>query len=303
VRHDLIGTRLGPYEIVSTIGAGGMGEVFRARDTRLGREVAVKVLHGEFVGDADRLRRFELEARAASALNHPAILTLFDIGVEDGLPYLVAELLEGRTLRERLLEEPVAARDAIAWTAEVARGLAVAHEKGIFHRDLKPENLFLTTDGRIKILDFGLAKLATPTSSPGPSDTEATLAGGTGVGIAVGTLGYMAPEQLAGAVVDGRADLFSLGCVLFELLSGTPAFRRATLAATLTATLTADPLPPAGLGLPLARLLTRCLARERDDRISSALAVGARRRGGLPRSLRWQCCHSATKRTIRMSTT
>ena len=246
-----------------------MGEVWRARDERLGREVAIKVLAIEAAGDADRIRRFQLEARSASALNHPAILTVHDFGVEAGVPYLVTELLSGRTLREVLVEGPVATRRALDWVVQVARGLAAAHEKGILHRDLKPENLFVTDDGRVKILDFGIAKLTLPLGPVG-RDVNTAVPTGTEVGTILGTAGYMAPEQLRAQPVDERADLFSLGCVLYELLSGKSAFRRESSADTFAATLTETPTTPRGLDPRLEDLLSRCLARDREDRIASA---------------------------------
>jgi len=263
------GTRLGPYEVLSPLGAGGMGEVWRARDDRLGREVAIKVLSLDAVGDADRIRRFQLEARSASALNHPAILTVHDFGVEAGISYLVTELLSGRTLREALAEGPVPARRALDWVVQIARGLAAAHEKGILHRDLKPENLFVTDDGRVKILDFGIAKLMRPVGAPG-AEANTSVPTGTVAGTLLGTFGYMAPEQLRAEAVDERADLFSLGCVLYELLSGRAAFRRDTNADTFAATLTETPTLPVGLDPRLEDLLGRCLARDRQDRIATA---------------------------------
>src|SRR6185369_1388638 len=256
-------------EIVAPLGEGGMGEVWRARDDRLGREVAIKVLPHEAAGDADRMRRFELEARSASALNHPAILTIHDFGVEAGMTYLVTELLSGRTLREVLLAEGrVQERRALDWTAQVARGLAAAHEKGILHRDLKPENLFVSADGHMKILDFGLAKRTLPASSSGSAVTA--IPGATLAGTLLGTAGYMAPEQVRGEAVDERADLFALGCVLYELVSGKRAFQGESSAVTLVATLTETPSLPAGHDPRLARLLSRCLARNREDRVASA---------------------------------
>ena len=262
--------RLGPYEVVAPLGAGGMGEVWRARDDRLGREVAIKVLPPDATGDADRMRRFELEARSASALNHPAILTVHDFGVESGITYLVTELLSGRTLREVLLAEgPVPERRALDWMTQVARGLAAAHEKGILHRDLKPENLFVTADGHVKILDFGLAKLAQPRSADG-SAVNTAIPGATQAGTLLGTAGYMAPEQVRAEAVDERADLFALGCVLYELVSGMKAFQRESTAETLVATLRDTPSLPAGHDPRLAHLLSRCLARNREDRIASA---------------------------------
>jgi serine/threonine protein kinase/Tfp pilus assembly protein PilF len=246
-----------------------MGEVWRARDTRLFREVAVKVLTHDAAGDPDRMRRFELEARSASALNHPAILTVYDVGVEGGTPFLVTELLEGRSLRDVLSDGAVTPKRALKWTEDIARGLAATHEKGILHRDLKPENVFLTSDGRVKILDFGLAKLRESESGP---DSQATLDARTEVGAVLGTLGYMAPEQVRGEPVDERADVFALGCVLFELLTGRPAFRRRTATETLGAMLTETPASPAGVEPRVAHLLSRALAKRKDERIPSARA-------------------------------
>jgi len=206
------GTRLGPYEIVAPLGAGGMGEVYRARDPRLGREVAIKVLPSSFCGDLDRLRRFEQEARAASALNHPSILAVFDIGTHDGAPYLVTELLEGATLRDRLAGGPLPARKAVDFAIQIAHGLAAAHEKGIVHRDLKPENIFICRDGRPKILDFGLAKLCVP--EPGDANATLDVDHQTAIGTTLGTAGYMSPEQVRGEKSDQRSDVFSFGAVL-----------------------------------------------------------------------------------------
>src|SRR5262245_23202330 len=189
------GTRLGPYEILGPLGAGGMGEVYRARDARLSREVAVKVLPASFVADAERLRRFEQEARATGQLNHPNILAVFDTGTHDGTPYVVEELLEGTTLRERLGGVALPVRKAVDFAKQIAQGLAAAHQKGIVHRDLKPENIFVTTDGRIKILDFGLAKLTRPEDS---ALTAAPTRAETGAGVVLGTVGYMSPEQVRG---------------------------------------------------------------------------------------------------------
>jgi serine/threonine protein kinase len=224
------GTRLGPYEVESPIGAGGMGEVYRARDTRLGRDVAIKVLPNALTKDADRLRRFELEARTIAALNHPNILGIHDIGTHDGAPFLVSELLEGKTLRETLEAGSLPMRRSIEYALGIAQGLAGAHDKGIVHRDLKPENVFITMDGRVKILDFGLAKLASPKES---GNTEVTLTSpATLPGVVMGTVGYMSPEQVRGDATDARADIFSFGAVLYEMLTGKRAFRRNTSAKT-----------------------------------------------------------------------
>src|SRR5262245_47931813 len=200
------GTRLGPYEILGALGAGGMGEVYRARDERLAREVAVKILPPSFASDPERLRRFELEARATGQLNHPNILGVHDAGVHEGIPYVVEELLDGETLRHKLEGAALPARKAIDYVTQTARGLAAAHQKGIVHRDLKPENLFVTSDGRVKILDFGLAKLQAPAGS-GAARTEAPTQAETGAGVVVGTAGYMSPEQVRGQATDHRSDI------------------------------------------------------------------------------------------------
>ena len=207
------GTRLGPYEIVARIGAGGMGEVYRARDTRLGRDVAIKVLLAEFASDPERLRRFEFEARAVAALNPPTILALYDVGPHEGAPYLVTELLEGTSLGERLRDGAVPIRSAVDVGVQIALGLAAAHDKGIVHRDLKPANVFIMNDGRVKILDFGIAKLA-PSSSPEELERGKTVMAATNVGFVMGTIGYVSPEQLRGQAVEPRSDSFSFGCVL-----------------------------------------------------------------------------------------
>ena len=219
------GSRLGPYEIVAPLGAGGMGEVYRARDPRLGREVAVKVLTTSLAVDADRLRRFEQEARAAGILNHPNLTAVYDIGEVDGAPYIVSELLEGETLRSRLGSGPVPVRKALDYAVQLARGLAAAHEKHIVHRDLKPENIFLTRDGRVKILDFGLAKLKETEGSDGEHTALPTATRGTEPGVVMGTMGYMSPEQVRGLPADHRSDIFSFGAILYEMLSGQRAFR------------------------------------------------------------------------------
>src|SRR5512136_1775343 len=213
------GDRLGPYEILGLIGAGGMGEVYRARDTRLGRDVAIKVLPAEFASDPERLRRFEQEARAVAALDHPNILAIHDVGSHEGAPYLVTELLEGETLRDRLKTGGVTVRKAVETAVQIAQGLAAAHEKGIIHRDLKPANVFVTNDGHVKILDFGIAKLVAPRSPTEPAQAT-TVVEATEEGTTLGTVAYMSPEQVRGQVVDYRSDIFSLGVVLYEMLSG-----------------------------------------------------------------------------------
>ncbi len=275
------GARIGPYEILSAIGAGGMGEVYRARDPRLGREVAIKVLPSGFSVDPVRLHRFEQEARAAAALNHPNILAVHDIGTHDGSPYIVSELLEGETLRARLesatgTPTPLPPRKAIDYGIQIAHGLAAAHDKGIVHRDLKPENLFVTLDGRVKILDFGLAKLieiSPALAGTGPSEVQ-TKPGHTDAGVMLGTMGYMSPEQVRGQTADHRADIFAFGAVLYEALSGARAFAGATPADTMSAILHTDPpdLPTAGSPIPagLARIVDRCLEKSATARFQSA---------------------------------
>src|SRR6187431_479863 len=225
------GTHLGRYEIVSPLGAGGMGEVYRARDSRLDRDVAIKILPESVARDPERLARFEREAKAVAALSHPNILALHDAGTEDGTTFAVMELLDGETLRDRLASGPLPVRRAIDTAVQVARGLAAAHAKGLVHRDLKPENVFLVADGQVKILDFGLAKAA----DPGDSSATATHAPAmTDPGTVIGTVGYMAPEQVRGHAVDARTDLFALGSVFYEMLTGQRAFRRDTAAETMT---------------------------------------------------------------------
>src|ERR1700716_4363116 len=233
-------TKLGPYEIVSSLGAGGMGEVYRARDESLGREVAIKVLPKELESDPDRLRRFEQEARAAAALNHPNILAVYGFSMtEDHAPYLIAELLQGQTLRERLQQGEIPARKAIEFALQITRGLAAAHARGIVHRDLKPENIFLTRDGVVKILDFGLAKLTGPVAT-GPQGSVVTVSV-TEPGVVLGTVGYMSPEQVRGLALDHRTDIFSLGAVLYEMLSGRRAFEGKTAADAMSAVLKDEP--------------------------------------------------------------
>src|SRR5690349_4120427 len=210
------GSRIGPYEIVGVLGTGGMGEVYRARDARLGRDVAVKILPDAYSSDPERLARFEQEARAAAALNHPNILAVYDVGSDHDVPYIVSELLDGVTLRDRMADLPV--RRAIEYAIQIAHGLAAAHEKGIVHRDLKPENIFVTRDGRLKILDFGLAKLVRPEGQP--EQSVATVAAQTDPGMVLGTAGYMAPEQVRAEAIDHRADIFAFGSILSEMLSG-----------------------------------------------------------------------------------
>ena len=269
------GTRLGPYEVTAPIGAGGMGEVYRARDTKLGRDVAVKVLPEFFAQDADRLARFEREARAVAALSHPNILAIFDFGREGGHVFAVTELLEGETLRERIGQGALPTRKAIEYGAQVARGLAAAHEKGITHRDLKPDNLFVTNDGRVKILDFGLAKTQSETSAANDADSSApTRAAATDPGVVLGTVGYMSPEQVRGERADHRSDIFSFGAVLYEMLAARKAFQRDTSAETMTAILKEEPPQLSGIdGAPspaLERIVHRCLEKKPGERFQSA---------------------------------
>jgi serine/threonine protein kinase/Tfp pilus assembly protein PilF len=267
------GTSLGPYQILAPLGAGGMGEVYRARDTRLGRDVAIKVLPAEYAADADRLRRFEQEARAASALDHPNILVVHDVGTHGGAPYLVTELLEGATLRDRLAGGALPSGKAIELAVQIASGLAAAHEKGIAHRDLKPENLFVTKDGRVKVLDFGLAKLTRP-EMLAPAGEKPTSVAPTETGALLGTVGYMSPEQARGESADSRSDIFSFGCVLFEMLSGQRAFQKKTAVETLHAILKEDPRPlVSSIGpMPPAveRIVRHCLEKRPEDRFASA---------------------------------
>ncbi|MGA8580823.1 MAG: serine/threonine-protein kinase, partial [Bryobacteraceae bacterium] len=231
------GTRIGPYEIVAPIGAGGMGEVYRVRDTRLNRDVALKVLPEIFAGDESRRARFFQEARAAGTLNHPGIVAVYDVGLEDGVFYIVTELVEGETLRSLLAEGRPAARKSIDFAVQIAEALAAAHAAGITHRDLKPENIMVSgpagrSPGRIRILDFGLAKQApAEPAADGVTQTQAI----TGAGMVVGTIGYMSPEQIRGKPVDPRSDIFSFGLVLYELLAGLRAFQRDTSADTMSA--------------------------------------------------------------------
>jgi eukaryotic-like serine/threonine-protein kinase len=262
------GTRFGPYEILSRLGAGGMGVVYRARDTRLGRDVAIKVLLAQYANDADRLRRFEQEARATSTLNHPNILQVFDVGTWEGSPYIVSELLEGATLRERLRSGPFSGRSAVDFAMQVARGLGAAHQKGIVHRDLKPENIFVMKDGRAKILDFGLAKL----SEPATPDSGGEERSDTKTGRVLGTAGYMSPEQVRGQRADERSDIFSLGAIFYEMLSGERAFHGPSEVETMNAILTTDPseLAPPGSSSGLATIITHCLAKDPADRFQTA---------------------------------
>ena len=278
------GTRLGPYEIVSPLGAGGMGEVYRAKDSRLGRDVAIKVLPERFANDAEAMARFEREARAVAGLSHPNILALHDAGQHEGVSFAVMELLEGETLRDELQEGRIPPRKAADYARQIADGLAAAHEKGVVHRDLKPENLFVTRDGRVKILDFGLARLtpftdATDTHSP-------TAAVGTEPGAVLGTVGYMSPEQVRGKPADARSDIFALGAVLYEMLTGRRAFGRETAAESMTAILREEPEEMADSGgrisAALDHIVRRCLEKKPEQRFQSArdLAFAISEAGG-----------------------
>jgi serine/threonine protein kinase/Tfp pilus assembly protein PilF len=266
------GARLGRYEILALLDAGGMGEVYCARDDRLDRKVAVKILPPSFAGDPDRLLRFEREARAVAALSHPNILGIHDYGTDQGVPFAVMELLEGETLRRRLSRSPLPWPEAFALGAAIADGLAAAHARGVIHRDLKPENLFLTTGGQVKVLDFGLARLDAP--APAGANTVSYHPALTEPGTVLGTVGYMSPEQIRGQAVDGRGDLFSLGCVLYEMVTGRRAFGRPTRADTMAATLheglpkdwqAAHAAPPA-----VKRLIRQCVVKDPEARCPSA---------------------------------
>ena len=267
------GTTLGPYTILTPLGSGGMGEVYRARDTRLGRDVAVKVILAESARDPERVKRFEQEARAAGALNHPNVCAIHDLGTHDGSPYVVMELLEGESLRQKLDAGPIPARKAIDYAAQVAHGLAAAHEKGIVHRDLKPENLFLAKDGRVKVLDFGLAKLTRPEVLAPAGERPISIVA-TETGAILGTVGYMSPEQVRGQNADAHSDLFALGAILYELLTGKRAFHGASHVETLNAILNEEPAPLSASGreLPpgLEPIVRHCLEKSPDERFQSA---------------------------------
>ncbi len=268
--HFSPGTRFGPYEILEFIGAGGMGEVYRARDLRLKRDVAVKILPESFSADESRVARFQVEAQSASALNHPNILTVYDIGTNGHSPYLVAEMLYGESLAARLRSGKLSVVRAVDFARQIAAGLAAAHSKGIIHRDIKPDNLFITKDGRIKILDFGLARITEPST-----DThQTTRTAITEEGAITGTVPYMSPEQVRGKPVDRRSDIFSFGCVFYEMLSGDQPFRRDTPSDTMAAILKEEPreisnvdnsIPPA-----LERIVQHCLEKDPDARFQAA---------------------------------
>jgi serine/threonine protein kinase/Tol biopolymer transport system component len=266
------GTRLGPYEVLGQLGAGGMGEVWRARDSRLQREVAIKVLPGELSSDAGRLKRFEKEARSASALNHPNIVTIYEIGFADSVSFIAMELVEGKTLRELLFAGPLPIKRVLAIAAQAADGLARAHEAGIVHRDLKPENVMVAKDGRVKILDFGLAKL-THVETGGVETTHLPTETGTDAGTVLGTVGYMSPEQASGQPVDFRSDQFSFGSILYEVLTGKRAFQRKSGVQTLAAIIQEEPEPVGAVNplipAPLRWIVERCLAKDSEARYAS----------------------------------
>lgn len=267
------GMKLDDYEIDGLLGAGGMGEVYRARDAVLKRQIAIKVLPASVSQDPERLRRFKEEAQAAAALNHPNILGIYRFGVFEGAPYIVSELLDGESLRQVLTRGPLSARKTIEYGVQIAHGMAAAHERGIIHRDLKPENLFVTVDGRVKILDFGLAKL-TQVQETGLGSDAPTRTGGTEPGLVLGTVGYMAPEQVRGRSVDSRADIFAFGAVLYEMLTGKRAFQRSTSADTISAILNEEPARVSDIvqATPLAvqRVIYRCLEKNPEQRFQSA---------------------------------
>ena len=265
------GAKLGPYEIQSLIGAGGMGEVYRATQSSLGRQVAIKVLSPEFAASAERLRRFEQEARAASALNHPNIISIYDVGSEGGTSYIAMEFVDGKTLRDLLVAGPLPIKKSLQIAAQITDGLAKAHAAGIVHRDLKPENIMVTRDGFVKILDFGLAKLMA--SLDGSSQTMTSPLPGTHPGMVMGTAGYMSPEQARGEEVDYRSDIFSFGAILYEMVAGKQAFKRPSSAQTLAAIIEDDPSPLVEANpktpTPVRWTIERCLAKDAEDRYTS----------------------------------
>ncbi len=271
------GARLGNYEIQTQIGAGGMGEVYKAHDSRLDREVAIKVLPADLSRDEDRLRRFEQEAKATSALNHPNILTVYDIGEYDGSPFIVSELLEGEELRQRLDEGPIPLRKVTEYAQQIVSGLSAAHEKGIVHRDLKPENIFITKDERVKILDFGLAKLHAPETNIHGSE-DATRRAITDPGVVMGTVGYMSPEQIRGQAVDYRSDIFSFGTILHEMITGKRAFQEETMAETMTAIIKQEPeeltVSKPDISPAMERIVRRCLEKKPERRFQSTSDLG-----------------------------
>lgn len=272
----MAGSVISHYRVLEKIGSGAMGDVFRARDERLGRDVALKVVRPASSDNPDHLRRFELEARAAAALNHPNIVAVYDVGVNEGTPYIVCELLEGKTLRQRLGEGALPVRLANNYALQIVQGLIAAHDRRIVHRDLKPENLFITSDGRVKILDFGVAKLQSPTDESGRSVQDLTTV--TRSGAIIGTVAYMSPEQLRGKAVDHRSDIFSLGAILYEMVTGRRAFRGETEVDTITAVLREEPaelnLEKASIPLSYRQVIAHCLEKEPENRFQSARDLG-----------------------------
>src|SRR5688572_30435817 len=274
-----IGKEILHYRVVSKLGAGGMGEVYRARDGRLDRDVALKVLPTDFAKDADRLRRFEQEAKATSALNHPNILTVYDVGEHDGFSFIASELLEGQELRDRLDDGPIPLRKAIDYAQQIVAGLSAAHEKGVTHRDLKPENIFITGDDRVKILDFGLAKVRERLSTNTHGSEDATRKAMTDPGVVMGTVGYMSPEQVKGQPADHRSDIFSFGVILYEMLTGQRAFGGESVVETMHSILKED-VPDldetSGVRIPAAldKLMRRCLEKKPEHRFHSTHDLG-----------------------------
>ena len=301
------GSRLGPYEILAHLGAGGMGEVYRARDARLGRDVAIKVLPAAFASEPERLKRFEREARSASALNHPNIVTIYDIGSSDSISYIAMELVEGAPLRQMLLRGALPVRRLLQIGIQVADGLAKARASGIVHRDLKPENVMVTEDGLAKILDFGLAKLTQPEGIKNAGKQGPTVSGETEPGLVMGTAGYMSPEQALGKAVDFRSDQFSFGAILYEMATGRRAFHRGSAPETLTAIIREEPGSISALNAkipaPLRWIVERCLAKEPRNRFASCWlrresvclrGADCRKRCAIP----WSSCwarHSGTE--------
>ncbi len=277
---SIIGTTLGHYRIVKKIGSGGMGEVYSARDTRLDRDVAIKVLPPRFAADPERLERFEREAKATAAMSHPNILSVHDVGTHEGLPYIVEELLKGVSLKTRIGQGAIPVYETVEIAKQIARGLAAAHEKGIIHRDLKPSNVIVTTGGHVKILDFGLAKLVEVMQPAG----EDTLSLATETGRALGTAGYMSPEQVRAQTVDHRSDIFSFGCLLYEMATGQRAFVGDNLLSTTAAILEREPRPPSEIveKMPpeLERIILKCLEKDRTQRFQSAVELQQRLESG-----------------------
>ncbi len=290
---DLTGQQIGSYVLVDKLGEGAMGVVYRARELEGDREVAVKVVRGEVAVDAERLVRFEREARAAASLDHPNVLRVYEVGSHRGRPFIVTELLRGRSLREMIDSGALTSGMAADYATQIASALEAAHERGIVHRDLKPENVFVTTRDRVKVLDFGLAKLVDPAGGGGGVVAGDALPP-TSPGLALGTIGYMAPEQIRGEPVDGRADIFALGVVLYEMLTGLRPFRRVSVADTISAVLSENPPRPSQNSSRVPPLfdgiVRRCLAKRPEDRYQTAREVGSAledaRTVGVPR--RWQ---------------